>query len=207
MIAMKDDSFTPTGGWYSLCQEWTKIRWKHPSLLAAVGRGHIYEEDLAWKGHWNEDVVTAARTAIADPAVLTILLTGRNTDFSDLIKRMVKSKGLSFDLVVLNPKIKDLSSIEFKVFFLDDMLPPSAVEEIEIYEDREPHFEEFRKYFDGWERQKGGSRKATVHFVNLPMKYLERSVEKELIREMDVYKRTYVASTLGYIPEVVEVMA
>jgi hypothetical protein len=186
----------------------TKLRWKHPSLLAAVGRGHICEEPLAWKGYWNEDVVAAARTAIADPAVLTILLTGRNTDFSDLIKRMVKSKGLLFDLIVLKPKATPHSSIEFKFCFLDDILAQSAAKEVEIYEDREPHAKKFRKYLDGWERQKAGSKSA-VHFVVLPIKYLKTSVETELIREMDVYKRTHVGSNLGYTRsrEVVEVTA
>ena len=74
---------------------------------------------------------------------LTVLLTGRSeTAFADLIKRIVKSKQLEFDLIVLKPEVGPsgqnfASTGDFKKAFLEALVfTYKAAEEIKIYEDR-----------------------------------------------------------------------
>lgn len=53
--------------------------------------------------------------------VMTILLTGRSVEgFGQLIMRMVMSKGLQFDMVVLKPEMKN--TLDYKRDFLKELL-------------------------------------------------------------------------------------
>lgn len=74
---------------------------------------------------------------------LTILLTGRGeTRFSEIIKRMVASKNLDFDMIGLKPEVgpsgqKFSSTAAFKQKFLEDViLTYEQAEDIRVYEDR-----------------------------------------------------------------------
>lgn len=74
---------------------------------------------------------------------LTVLLTGRGEGpFAELIKRMVKSKGLQFDLVCLKPEVGPNSqrfstTMKFKQCFLEDLIfTYKDADEIRVYEDR-----------------------------------------------------------------------
>jgi hypothetical protein len=90
---------------------------------------------------------------------------------------MLESKGLYFDLVVLNPDPTMVSAtLDFKVEFFDEILKGSAIKEVVMYEDRKPHWHAFRKYFAEKKRLKH-----QVHLVKMEMIYLDRSVEEQLI--------------------------
>lgn len=72
-----------------------------------------------------------------------MLLTGRaEGPFSDLIKRILKSRNLNFDLVCLKPEVGPNSqrfstTMNFKQTFLEDLvLTYKNADEIRIYEDR-----------------------------------------------------------------------
>lgn len=74
---------------------------------------------------------------------LTVLLTGRSeASFADLIKRMVASQKLDFDLVGLKPEVgpsgqRFASTLTFKQNFLEDLVfTYEQAEEIRVYEDR-----------------------------------------------------------------------
>jgi hypothetical protein len=74
---------------------------------------------------------------------LTVLLTGRSeSGFTDLIRRMVDSRKLEFDLVCLKPEVGPNSerfstTMEFKQRFLQDLvLTYEQADEIRVYEDR-----------------------------------------------------------------------
>lgn len=177
-------------------------RWTLPQVLESTGLGVVLEEQRAWEGYWNEHVVSAVKTSMADPVVLTVLLSGRTADFANLLDRMMKAKGLRFDLLVLKPdNLNSSSTLDFKLKFLDDILPPnSAIEEVVIYEDRKGHEIAFEEYFhkrtlpkkecidvafypESQHPPKQSSRLKIfqIHHVELPIKYLEKSVEKRLI--------------------------
>lgn len=76
---------------------------------------------------------------------LTILLTGRaEHNFADLIKRIVGSRNLSFDMICLKPRAGPnnqnfSSTMMFKQAILKDLVHTyKDADEIRIYEDR-PH--------------------------------------------------------------------
>lgn len=137
--------FLSQGGW-----------WHNPGILAATGEGLAVEEPRAWKGCWNETVVDLCRISREDPQTLTVMLTGRNEDrFKDLLGRILASKGLEFDMVVLQPNVgptgqKFGSTMLFKQEFLKETIfTYSTAEEIRVYEDRPKHVKGFRDFFAG----------------------------------------------------------
>lgn len=74
---------------------------------------------------------------------LTVLLTGRGeANFAELIKRMVRSQKLDFDLMGLKPEVgpsgqRFPSTMNFKQRFLEDLiLTYEQAEEVRVYEDR-----------------------------------------------------------------------
>jgi hypothetical protein len=94
---------------------------------------------------------------------LCVLLTGRSErGFSELIKRIVKSKGLEFDLIGLKPEVgpnseRFKSTMLFKQAFLKAVMETyKQAQEIRIYEDRPKHVAGFKEFLQEYnERQQG----------------------------------------------------
>ncbi|CZT15231.1 related to nucleolar rRNA processing protein GAR1 [Ramularia collo-cygni] len=140
---LQAQDFMTTGGW-----------WHNPTILAATGQGVEVEEARAWAGSWNEKVVELVQLAMEDRENLSVMLTGRGeAAFSSLIKRMLKAKGLEFDMVCLKPTVSPAgekfgSTMLFKQALLRDIVfTYSNATEIRIYEDRIKHVKAFRDYF------------------------------------------------------------
>jgi hypothetical protein len=145
--------------------------------------------------------------------VLTVLLTGRSTLYADILTRILDSRGLNFNLVVLKPKRArgvENSTLTFKYAFIDDVLRlGESIEEVEVYEDRAPHRDAFEDYLKNWRRVKEttsdeeeqdgiktqavvlaeendaiGLKAFKVHFVAMPFIHLDEEVEESLVRTM-----------------------
>ncbi|KAK4228193.1 hypothetical protein QBC38DRAFT_475953 [Podospora fimiseda] len=135
--------------------------WWHDSrILAATGDGIAKEEPRAWEGWWNEKIVELIRLSNKQPDALCVLLTGRSeSGFSDLIKRMVASKGLEFDMISLKPAVgpdnqRFQSTIQFKHIFLECLMETfKNSEEIRIYEDRVKHVKSFRDFLSDFNKK------------------------------------------------------
>ncbi|KAI9147828.1 hypothetical protein HJFPF1_12860 [Paramyrothecium foliicola] len=148
--------------------------WHDNRILASTGQGLEKEEPRAWDGWWNENIVELVKLSIKQPDALCVLLTGRaETGFADLVKRMVASKGLEFDMVSLKPQVSPTnqrfsSTMHFKQLFLNALMETyKQAEEIRVYEDRPKHTKGFRDFFDEYNRQQSlhptrGSIKAEV---------------------------------------------
>ncbi len=74
---------------------------------------------------------------------LTVLLTGRaESRFADLIKRIIASKKLSFDMICLKPETGPTgqhfrSTMNFKQVLLEDLVNTYRdANELKVYEDR-----------------------------------------------------------------------
>ncbi|KAI1204216.1 uncharacterized protein F4807DRAFT_454814 [Annulohypoxylon truncatum] len=139
---MSPDIFV-NGGW-----------WHDSRILSATGEGVEQEEKRAWNGWWNEKIVQLVQLSMEQDDALTVLLTGRSEKgFSQLIKRIVASKGLQFDMIGLKPAIgpnreRFQSTMEFKQIFLRAVLGTYAsAKEMRIYEDRPKHVGGFRDFF------------------------------------------------------------
>ncbi|KAG0050784.1 hypothetical protein BGZ83_004445 [Gryganskiella cystojenkinii] len=75
--------------------------WHHAASLDALGEE---AEATAWEGWWNEELVDHIRQSAANPACLTVLLTGRfGPVHNKQILKMIQAKGLVFDLVASKP--------------------------------------------------------------------------------------------------------
>ncbi|KAI9757038.1 MAG: Vacuolar protease A [Chaenotheca gracillima] len=146
----QSDAFV-NGGW-----------WHDSTILAATGDGVEKEEPRGWRGWWNEDIASLVQLSMQQKDALKVLLTGRSEKgFRDLIKRMVASKNLEFDMVCLKPEVGPRnetfsSTMVFKKALLADLLYTyKDAEEIKVYEDRVRHVKAFREYLTGLNRSMG----------------------------------------------------
>ncbi|KAM7197190.1 DUF2410 domain containing protein [Naviculisporaceae sp. PSN 640] len=138
--------------------------WWHDSrILAATGEGLEKEEPRAWNGWWNEKIVELIELSNQQKDALCVLLTGRSeSGFSELIKRMVASKKLEFDLIALKPAVgpdnqRFGSTMLFKQAFLETLMETyKYAEEIRIYEDRPRHVKAFRDFMADYNRKQNG---------------------------------------------------
>ena len=87
--------------------------------------------------------VDLVELSIKQSDALTILLTGRGEhNFADLIKRIVHSKNLPFDMICLKPQAgpnneRFRSTMMYKQAILEDLVHTyKDADEVRIYEDR-----------------------------------------------------------------------
>ncbi|KAF5861612.1 hypothetical protein ETB97_012778 [Aspergillus alliaceus] len=151
----------PTIGFLQAYESFANGGWWHdPNLLAATGKGVEIEESRGWEGWWNEQIVQLVKLSMQQKDALTVLLTGRSeSGFSSLIRRIVESRELDFDLVCLKPEVGPNSerfstTMEFKQSFLEDLvLTYNQADEIRVYEDRVKHVKHFRDFFEQLNRR------------------------------------------------------
>lgn len=174
-----------TGGW-----------WHDVNILASTGKGLEEEEKTAWQGWWNESIADLVRLSMSQPEVLTILLTGRKESaFADLVSRMVKAKGLEFDMVCLKPSVgpnnqKIGNTMDYKKELLKDVVfTYTEADDLKMYEDRPKHTAAFRQFFSTMNRELQASQDPDTR---PPFAY-------------DVVQVTEQATTLDPVTEVAEV--
>jgi hypothetical protein len=130
------------------------------------------------------------------PDSLCVLLTGRAEDsFGNLIKKIVASKGLDFDMVGLKPKVSPTnqrfqSTMHFKQLFLEALMETyRGAEELRIYEDRPKHTKGFKEFFAEYNRRQAfqptrGPISAEVIQVAENATYLDPVVEVAEVQHM-----------------------
>jgi len=144
--------------------------WWHDSrILAATGEGAEKEEPRAWQGWWNEKIVELVRLSMKQDDAITVLLTGRSEQgFADLLKRIVNSKDLDFDMVGLKPAVgpnneRFRSTMHFKQVFLTHVMETyKHARELRIYEDRQKHVTGFRSFFNDYNQKQRGQNGGTT---------------------------------------------
>ncbi|ROW01804.1 hypothetical protein VPNG_07812 [Cytospora leucostoma] len=142
------DAFA-NGGW-----------WHDARILEATGEGIAREEPRAWDGWWNEKIVELVELSLKQKDALTVLLTGRaESGFGELVKRIVASRGLDFDMVSLKPSVgpnkeRFDNTMHFKQVFLRNLMETYRdAEEIRIYEDRPKHAQGFRAFLQEYNKR------------------------------------------------------
>ncbi|KAF5015742.1 hypothetical protein F66182_12819, partial [Fusarium sp. NRRL 66182] len=128
--------------------------WHDQNILSATGEGADIEETRGWAGWWNEQVVQLVELSMKQKDAITVLLTGRGeNNFTDIIKRIIASRKLEFDLICLKPEVgpngqQFASTIRFKESFLESLISTyHQADEIRVYEDRVKHVKGFREFF------------------------------------------------------------
>ncbi|KAL9031224.1 MAG: hypothetical protein Q9196_000724 [Gyalolechia fulgens] len=170
--------------------------WHDPRILEATGQGIGKEEPKGWDGWWNEQVVDLVQLSLQQNDTLTILLTGRSEDrFAHLVKRMVASKDLAFDMICLKPHVGPnnqaiTSTMNYKQAVLRDLIfTYKDADEIKVYEDRFKHTRAFRDYLDGVNKT----------LLSSPAAASRKPIAAEVIQVSDV------ATTLDPVAETAEV--
>ncbi|KAI9825329.1 MAG: hypothetical protein M1819_000575, partial [Sarea resinae] len=170
--------------------------WQDANILASTGEGVAKEESRAWDGWWNEQIVRLVELSMQQKDALTVLLTGRSeSGFADLIKRMVASKRLEFDMVCLKPAVGPAnqrfdSTMIFKQALLADIVYTYRdADEIRVYEDRVKHVKAFRDYFTTFNK--------ALHSPDPPV--ARKPITAEVIQVSEA------ATTLDAVTEVAEV--
>ncbi|PLN80500.1 hypothetical protein BDW42DRAFT_186077 [Aspergillus taichungensis] len=150
----------PTIGFLQAYESFANGGWWHdPNLLSATGEGAEKEEPRGWAGWWNEQIVQLVKLSMEQKDAVTVLLTGRGeSGFEDIVKRMIKSRNLEFDLICLKPEVGPnnemfSTTMEFKQTFLSDLIfTYEQADEIRVYEDRVKHVKHFREFFESLNR-------------------------------------------------------
>ncbi|KAK4173430.1 hypothetical protein QBC36DRAFT_335838 [Triangularia setosa] len=187
----------PTIGTLSNPDAFVNGGWWHDSrILAATGEGIAKEEPRAWEGWWNEKIVELVQLSTQQKDALCVLLTGRSeSGFSDLIKRIINSKGIEFDLVCLKPAVGPdnqhfASTLNFKEKFLEALMETYRhAEEIRIYEDRIKHVKSFQTFLEDFNRKqnnlptRGPINGEVIHVADMAA-YLDPVVEVAEVRSI-----------------------
>ncbi|KAI2603382.1 uncharacterized protein GGS25DRAFT_526421 [Hypoxylon fragiforme] len=159
--------------------------WWHDSrILAATGEGVEHEEKRAWEGWWNEKIVELVRLSMQQEDALCVLLTGRSEQgFSQLIKRIVASKGLEFHMMGLKPFVGPngetfANTMDFKQVFIRALLSTyRGTKEIRIYEDRPRHVEGFRDFLADHNKQRVSQRRNPLVAEVIPVAELSATLD------------------------------
>ncbi|KAI9886592.1 MAG: hypothetical protein M1823_001634 [Watsoniomyces obsoletus] len=134
--------------------------WHDARILAATGQGVEKEEPRAWEGWWNEDIVSLVKLSMEQKDALNVLLTGRSEEaFAQLIKKIVSSKNLEFDMICLKPEVgpnnqEFSNTMIFKQALLSDIIYTyKKADCLKLYEDRTKHVTGFREFFEAINRR------------------------------------------------------
>ncbi|KAI9723688.1 MAG: hypothetical protein M1812_000988 [Candelaria pacifica] len=150
----------PTLGYLQTMEGFTHGGWWHdPNILGSTGDGIEQEEQKAWEGWWNEQIVSLVELTMQQKDALNVLLTGRGeARFADLIKRIVESKKLDFDMVCLKVEVgpsnqRFSNTMNYKQGLLKDLIHTyTDADEIRVYEDRPKHVRGFRDFFTAFNK-------------------------------------------------------
>lgn len=130
---------------------------------------------------FNEDVVNEVKKSMSDPNSVTVLLTGRTTDYSNQVKRILGSRGLVFDYYGLKPTDgKDREhTMDFKKRFIKEIIAAENPVGIEMWDDRIKHVNAFNEFLDYLNLNDG------VHFVSEGENHIQdRNLEIELVEKL-----------------------
>lgn len=158
-------------------------------------KGEVHRGGLGWfqntvtlndryigNSTFNENVVAEVFKSMNDPDSVTVLLTGRNTDFGYQIKRILDARGLVFDHYGFKPVRQGgkLSTFQFKQEFVTELVKEYGADAIEFWDDRYRHVTKFTDLINIL------GLKGYVHHVNETPCYMNESFEHEVV---DILKK------------------
>ncbi|ODQ68652.1 hypothetical protein NADFUDRAFT_49292 [Nadsonia fulvescens var. elongata DSM 6958] len=171
IVLLQSSNSLHQGGW-----------WADPKFLISTGEGFEIESGRAWQGWWNENIVDLARLSIADPNVLTIIMTGRkHHKFATCVSEMVNAKNLTVDGVILRRGDAE-NTLAFKVQVMRDLLNHyTRVTDITIYDDRPKQAHGFRQFLHDYTLTRRPNLIYDVILVFEETKYLSPVSERNLV--------------------------
>lgn len=146
-------------------------------------------------------VVEEVRKSMADPKCITVLLTGRSTDYADQIKNIVGRGDLQFDAYGFKPAGGGVTTMDFKQQFIRKLIDLYNPAKVEMWDDRKRHVDRFTKFLDdvGTERSLNEIEfEGISHHVDNPDSHIKSAeLERELVERLkestnvQEYQRTH----------------
>ena len=136
---------------------------------------------------FNDDVVADVRKSMEDPNAVTVLLTGRTTEYADMVQGIVMREDLEFDEFGFKPVGEQVTTFNFKTDFIKEIKEIYDGSEVNLWEDRIKHVKRFREWLENSEIA------GVVHFIDNPdMDIGNEKLERELVEKLiaDSSKRT-----------------
>lgn len=128
---------------------------------------------------FNDSVVADVRKSMDDPDTVTVLLTGRTTNYSDIIQGIVMEEDLEFDEFGFKPTGEKVTTFNFKTDFIKDLIDRYDGIEVNLWEDRIKHVRRFREWLEL------SGIPGVVHFIDNPDSTMEdEELERELVEEL-----------------------
>eukprot|EP01127_Copromyxa_protea_P016324 TRINITY_DN4826_c0_g1_i4.p1 TRINITY_DN4826_c0_g1~~TRINITY_DN4826_c0_g1_i4.p1 ORF type:complete len:408 (+),score=94.68 TRINITY_DN4826_c0_g1_i4:112-1224(+) len=138
------------------------------------------EPDATW---FVPEVMAAVVESMMDENAKTVLLTGRTTIYEDRVKQIAVAAGLEFDHYGLKPHGTGLTTMAFKLEFIKNLIMLYSPATLHIWEDREPHAEQFTQHFSS---PMFSGLETTVHLVDPAGEtFLPLDQELELVNSLN----------------------
>jgi hypothetical protein len=93
------------------------------------------------------EVIKDYKLEIADPANFVVLMTGRQPQFTEIVKTIIESKELKFDDYYFNTGGETCSVKKFQIMEILKQQPDIKV--IKLWDDRVAHIPQFKRFFEG----------------------------------------------------------
>eukprot|EP01125_Pyxidicula_operculata_P011285 TRINITY_DN3691_c0_g1_i1.p1 TRINITY_DN3691_c0_g1~~TRINITY_DN3691_c0_g1_i1.p1 ORF type:complete len:418 (-),score=101.17 TRINITY_DN3691_c0_g1_i1:9-1262(-) len=132
---------------------------------------------------FSEEIKNKVIESMNDDNCVTVLLTGRTTEYLPIVEKMLDFAGLKFDALGFKPVSEDedrIPTMEFKKKFLAELISIYAPNALNMYEDRPRHTEQFRDHFAA------NHQNITTNVIQVkPVEtYLPEPQEIELIQQL-----------------------
>lgn len=89
-------------------------------------------------------------THLAPVRCITVLLTGRSTNYDAIVRRMVEQRSLKFDRFGLKPTDGGKTTMDFKQDFIRNLVKDCKPKFVNLFEDRVDHVKKFTSFFAGF---------------------------------------------------------
>lgn len=157
------------------------------------------EDKYIGNSDFNEAVVVEIRKANAEQNTVTVMLTGRTTQYEDLVKQILETNELTFDHYGFKPTGNGVNifTMNFKQEFIRELVSQYGdVTSIQMWEDRRKHVDRFNDFLNTLELNGG------IHFIKEAERCMDVILEKDLVRLLlsDAESRTRVEASSGKKP-------
>ena len=124
-------------------EKWAKYHGKPWPYIGWWGREESLDGNV-WEINPISDVQKAYNIVKSDPSNLVVMLTGRVSKLSNIVKNILNDLGFSFDFYLFNRGGNTLSE---KITHLNNLLIKYPnIRDVELWDDRIEHFEEFETW-------------------------------------------------------------
>lgn len=127
-----------------------------------------------------EEIVTEVNKSMSDPNAVTVMLTGRTTEYEAQIKKLLHQKGLEFDGYGFKT---GGTTMGFKQDFVRDLIEKYNPSRVTMWDDRDKHIPRFEKFLAEMQEIYPLKGYNVVHVMTKDY-YIDEHRERKLVEEL-----------------------